>query len=547
MTRDEIIARNPILTFLQSYGLEFKKKGGEHYAVCPFHGDKSPSFRVNETKQTWFCDPCGIGGSVIDFVVKRHGLDVKGALQRLSGELEARGARGAGPVKESLVCSYPYTDANGKLLFEVCRFVPKTFRQRHKGPDGAWVYNMQGVTRVLYRLPEITAAADVIVCEGEKDCDSLAKLGFPATCNSMGAGKWLESYSDTLKGKTVFVIPDNDAPGRAHADAVIASISGKAKRIFEITVPGPTKDITDFILQHGAAAKDEVLKLINGAKRFLPAVNVPIKSMAELEVEYSDFTKRAESVSYSFDWLPSLRVCVRPLVPGELVVILADTGVGKTAILQNIARNAKMFTLMFELELPGTLMFERFVQMESGKHGEDVFDSYRAGAPVPWDRAQLQHVFVCEKSRMKADEMQRIIQQAEMKIGEPPGLFLVDYLGLMEGKGTSRYERISDLAEQMKIIAKDTNTIGFLASQISRSAGDSDDGEINLHAAKDSGSIENSAGLVLGAWRSGKNGEFINIKILKNTKGRAGKVIVCDFKGVSMQIQQAPLDKQPQN
>ena len=51
---------------------------------------------------------------------------------------------------------------------------------------------MQGVERVLYRLPEVLAAGEVWVVEGEKDADSLAALGIVATCNAGGAGKWSE-------------------------------------------------------------------------------------------------------------------------------------------------------------------------------------------------------------------------------------------------------------------------------------------------------------------------------------------------------------------
>jgi hypothetical protein len=50
-----------------------------------------------------------------------------------------------------------------------------------------------------------------------------------------------------------------------------------------------------------------------------------------------------------------------------------------------------------------------------------------------------------------------------------------------------------------------------------------------LHSAKDSGSIENSAGLVIGAWREGDGGEIMKLRVLKNTKGQCGQTVDCDF------------------
>ena len=47
---------------------------------------------------------------------------------------------------------------------------------------------------------------------------------FAATCNPFGAGKWEDSFSIHLKGKKVIILPDNDVPGRNHAEQVAASV-----------------------------------------------------------------------------------------------------------------------------------------------------------------------------------------------------------------------------------------------------------------------------------------------------------------------------------
>ena len=50
-------------------------------------------------------------------------------------------------------------------------------------------------------LPEVIAAQTIFVAEGEKDADNLRALGFTATTNPLGAEKWRDEYSETLRGQ----------------------------------------------------------------------------------------------------------------------------------------------------------------------------------------------------------------------------------------------------------------------------------------------------------------------------------------------------------
>ena len=95
-------------------------------------------------------------------------------------------------------------------------------------PDGrgGWIYKLDDVRRVLYRLPAVRAAQFVFVCEGEKVADrinaALEEAGrfgeYVATTNPHGGGKWRDEFAGELEGKTVGVLPDNDDPGAAHAE-----------------------------------------------------------------------------------------------------------------------------------------------------------------------------------------------------------------------------------------------------------------------------------------------------------------------------------------
>ena len=125
-----------------------------------------------------------------------------------------------GSDERVISATYDYADADGKLLYQVVRYAPKSFLQRRPDGNDGWIWDLEGVKRVLYRLPELLAAPEheVWIVEGEKDADRLASLGFIATTNAGGAGKWRSEFSDLLRGRHVVVLPDNDETGRRHGE-----------------------------------------------------------------------------------------------------------------------------------------------------------------------------------------------------------------------------------------------------------------------------------------------------------------------------------------
>lgn len=61
-----------------------KRAGTTYKGLCPFHGEKTPSFVVTPIRDTWKCFGCGLGGDIFSFVMERDGVDFKGALQTLA-------------------------------------------------------------------------------------------------------------------------------------------------------------------------------------------------------------------------------------------------------------------------------------------------------------------------------------------------------------------------------------------------------------------------------------------------------------------------------
>lgn len=94
-TLEEIRDRADIVDVISQY-MDLKKAGANYKGLCPFHGEKTPSFTVSPQKQIYKCFGCGEGGNVISFVMKMEGLSFPEACQKLGDqygvEIQSKGS-----------------------------------------------------------------------------------------------------------------------------------------------------------------------------------------------------------------------------------------------------------------------------------------------------------------------------------------------------------------------------------------------------------------------------------------------------------------------
>ena len=64
--------------------MQLRKAGASYKGLCPFHGEKTPSFTVTPSRESWKCFGCGRGGDVFNFVMERDSIDFPEALRRLA-------------------------------------------------------------------------------------------------------------------------------------------------------------------------------------------------------------------------------------------------------------------------------------------------------------------------------------------------------------------------------------------------------------------------------------------------------------------------------
>ncbi len=79
----EVFSRNDIADVVGMY-VHLTKKGANYWGLCPFHGEKTPSFSVNTAKQMFYCFGCHKGGNVITFLMEYENLSFTEAVRELA-------------------------------------------------------------------------------------------------------------------------------------------------------------------------------------------------------------------------------------------------------------------------------------------------------------------------------------------------------------------------------------------------------------------------------------------------------------------------------
>jgi hypothetical protein len=290
---------------------------------------------VDLRKGVWFDYELNKGGGVIDMVRHHEGASLKPIHEILEHKFGiTREVEERIRPKEWLSKVYEYYDEDGVLSYQVLRYEPKRFIQRHPDDKGGWVWNMDGVTPLPYNLPLIVGQPDrpILVVEGEKCADALVSAGFLATTSHGGARKWREDLNRWFDGRAVVMIADNDEAGEAHMDMVAQNLNGVAARMKRVVLPNlaPKGDVADWLAANGNDA--DRLKHI---MRSTPLYEVP-DDLPEVE-QSVDEAEDEQADTFEIYTLEHLRRMppVEWLIDGMLTkhgfsVLYGEPGAGKS-------------------------------------------------------------------------------------------------------------------------------------------------------------------------------------------------------------------------
>ena len=335
----------PIEREIDRRGIKLRGKI-ERVGPCPKCGGDD-RFSINTKKNVWNCRGCGIGGDVIDLVKFLDGVDFIDACKRLFGEPREANpncSNGHTEPRKIVAEEYLYEDETGAVEFAVERVEyqhadgtpiftkdgkrQKTFRQRRPDPKrpNSWIWNVEGVRALPYRLPELIEAMaqgyKILIVEGERKTDLLWSWNVPATCCAGGAVKWGPEHAKYFQGADVVILPDNDSAGGKHIAVVAASLQGIARSIRVLELPGllPKGDIVDWAAAGGTV--EQLHDLIEReAEPWLRDTSTP-KHLNKLVSRCA-----AEITPKPIEWLWPRRVAI-----GKQTLVAGEAGLGKSQI-----------------------------------------------------------------------------------------------------------------------------------------------------------------------------------------------------------------------
>lgn len=234
--------------------------------------------------------------------------------------------------------------------------------------------------------------------------------------------------------------------------------------------------------------------------------------------------------------IPDLDTTLLGLKQGELILIAARPGQGKTSMALNLARyvgeHSGKTVAVFSLEMSREELVQRLLSSAAMVDGKKLSTGHLSQAE--WDRVvaaagQLSatDIRVDDNSTLSVADM-----NAQCRRIPDLGLVVIDYLQLMQSSGSghswsneSRTQAVSDMSRMLKIMAKELSVPVICLSQLNRA----NEGRTNkrpmLSDLRESGSIEQDADIVIGLYRDGyynKEAENPNLAeaiILKNRHG----------------------------
>lgn len=124
---DDVRGRYDIVQLISEY-MPLKKSGRNYFGLCPFHGEKTPSFSVSQDKQIFHCFGCGEGGNVFSFIMKMEGHTFPDAVKDL--------ARRAGLTLPQASPSAERDERTNKRLREAMQWAAKYFQHVLSKPQG---------------------------------------------------------------------------------------------------------------------------------------------------------------------------------------------------------------------------------------------------------------------------------------------------------------------------------------------------------------------------------------------------------------------------
>ncbi len=212
---NEVLSRNDIIDVIGSY-VKLTKKGNNFWGLCPFHGEKTPSFSVKQDQQFFYCFGCHTGGNVVQFIQKHERLDFVEAVKFLAERVRM-------PLPETKYDKdYSNRAQKKERMYAAATDAAKFYHKTLYDQEGKAVLDYltkRGLPPSIVKRFGLGAAPKGWHTVGEH----LNSLGYEdALLHEIGIlGKNDKGYYDSLRGRAIFPIIDHRSRVVAFAGRVL--------------------------------------------------------------------------------------------------------------------------------------------------------------------------------------------------------------------------------------------------------------------------------------------------------------------------------------
>lgn len=347
-----------------SHFVKLKKTGVDYVGLCPFHNEKTPSFKISPAKNIYKCFGCGHSGNGITFLMKHENMNYVEALKWIAEknniEIEEISTRKViqRPIprletlsKETIEYFEKHRAISNNTLIrfgitESMERMPKAqgeikticfnyfkngqlinIKFRGKNKDFKMSKNAE---LIFYNLDSIKDDDTCYITEGEIDCMSLYEIGiFNAVSVPNGASatnsaqlEYLDNcFEYFLEKKKVVLVVDNDAAGKKLEEELARRIG--YEKCFVVKYPEGCKDSNEVLKNHG---KDGLKSVIEKIEKYPLYGEIRMDDMFETLVDFYEngYPEGYESkISSQFD--EHLK-----FYPGQLTIVTGIPGSGKS-------------------------------------------------------------------------------------------------------------------------------------------------------------------------------------------------------------------------
>lgn len=386
----------------------------------------------------------------------------------------------------------------------------------------------------LFNADALDGAEDVFICEGEFDTlvvqqalslspeDRVRKIAVVGIAGANALPDNFESYF--ASAKRVYIALDPDDTGKKGA-VKIKELLGARGRIVE----WPVNVVEDGLNKHGVGKMDwsEFVNKCGGTWRDIVAMmgtatGKRLFTMREAGEQWR--TAKSTGVGIKTGYAQLDATILPGVLPGQVMVILAKTGTGKTVLLCNLAVAMRQHKVLFiSLEMTREEVYDRLRKI------------YLFHNPTATDEVleyALSNVLICDENRLSDRDMELLIEEYENETGSKPEIIYVDYLGYFARgqKGNSAYEKTTNAVMQLKAIAKAFRCAVVTPHQVNRLAKEGK--PIDMDDARDSGAVEETADFLLSIYRpddalanegQGQQSGRVKMSVLKSRHGGKGR------------------------